>query len=366
MSSIVVMVTNDLNQDQRMHRLCTAMMEVFEEVTLLGREKKKSLDLLKMPFTQERLLLPFESGPFFYAMANMRYLKYLFRVNPDVVYCVDYDTLMAGYWYKKYRPCKIIFDAHEYFTEVPELKDRPRVKGIWEKIGKLCIPKCDLCITVNKSLAVLYEKEYGVKFHVIRNVPISKDFHREMSIQDKKIILYQGVLNKGRGLEVAIDTISEMDDYEFWIVGEGDLSLSLRAHASKLNQFQNIHFMGWKSPEELDEITAQADIGLNVLESDSLNYYYSLANKFFDYMQAGIPSINMNFPEYQAINNRHEVAVLIDKVSKEELRQAIRSLEDEEYRSRLSKQITLAKAEYNWEMESEKFLDLIRSFSSPQ
>ena len=77
---------------------------------------------------------------------------------------------------------------------------------------------------------------------------------------------------------------------QLWLVGEGDLSVKLRELVKSYKLDQKVKFKGYLKPTELPEITAKATIGLNLLENTSLNYYYSLANKAFDYIQAEIPA----------------------------------------------------------------------------
>lgn len=354
---IVCLVTNDLIQDQRMHRICTSLCKLFDEVVLLGREKTHSQAVLPMPFRQVRLQLKYQSGVSFYWVYNTEAFKFLKDEQPDVVYAVDLDTLIAAGRYVSRSGCKFIYDAHEYFTEVPELAGKWLKKKIWTAVGKSYIPQAHLAITVNNSLQDILAITYNRHFEVIRNVPRLKPTPREAD--RKRIVLYQGVLNEGRGLEQAILACAEMDWLELWIAGEGDRSQALRDLAVAKNKYDNIRFLGWQNPEELARLTQQAWVGLNLLEGTSLNYKYSLANKFFDYMHAGVPSINMQFPEYESINAELPVAINIPDLNQETIQIALERLVNEQLYTELSANAQSLSEKYNWQNEEEKFTALI-------
>lgn len=361
--SFLVTVTNDLNQDQRMHRICESLSKEGHKVLLLGRKKSNSGPLLKHNFDQKRLNCLFSKGILFYLEYNIKILFFALRFRPDVLYAVDLDTIIgsgiAAGWTRK----KLIHDAHEYFVEVPELEGKKIKKWLWNLAGLWMIPKCDLCFSVNQELADILSSKYNNKFHVVRSVPLLSKYIVENNLKnDKPVILYQGVLNSGRGLEECINAISHLkEDVVFKIAGEGDLSNELRMLVKNINAEDRVHFLGWLTPEALRLETQKADIGLNLLSSNSLNYKYSLANKFFDYMHAGVPSINMNFPVYKRICEIYEVGVCIDSLNQETIQNAIRLLiTDKEKVDSIKKACGKAKSIFNWENESRTLSALIK------
>lgn len=360
--SFLVTVTNDLNQDQRMHRICSALVEDGNKVMLLGRLKYNSQELLSQSFDQKRLKCVFAKGFLFYLEYNIRILFFALRFKPDVFYSVDLDTLLGCGIAARLKKKKIIHDAHEYFVEVPELEGKTLKKSIWNGVGNYFIPKCDLCFSVNKELADILSEKYHNQFHVIRSVPISKMKTNQLKAKNTiPVVLYQGVLNKGRGLEEAIIAINDMEEeVVLRIAGEGDISEELRSLVNRLGGNNKIKFLGWLSPEELKEETQKADVGLNLLSARSLNYRYSLANKFFDYMHAGVPSINMDFPVYARICKEFEIGVCIDNLKPKTIQEAIVILiGNQEKIDRVKQACKVASSVYNWEKESRILIDLV-------
>lgn len=354
---IILTVTNDLNFDQRMIRISTSLAAAGHEVLLVGRKKKSSLPLSNRPYQQKRLFCFFERGKLFYIEYNIRLFFFLLFHRFDIISAVDLDTLMPCFFVSKLRGKSCVYDAHEYFTEVPEVLRRPFIKKIWELVERLLVPRLKFCYTVSESIANLFTEKYKTPFVTIRNVPVLRDLHSLNKMPARKYILYQGALNEGRGLEILLEAMKQVNA-ELWIAGEGDLSEELRALTLSLGINDKVKFLGFLNPEELKKITEEAYIGIGVSENMGLSYYYSLNNKCFDYMHAGIPSISNNFPEYRKLNEKYEVAVLAEP-DVESLVTAIQFLLiNQPFYDKLKQNCLKAREEFNWQKEQEKLLQL--------
>lgn len=361
MKKIYFSVTNDLSYDQRMQRICSSLSKAGYQVTLVGRKLAKSKPLKEMPFQQKRIKCWFTKGKFFYLEYNLRlFFFFLFLRNYDAICAIDLDTLLAGRWAAKLRRKKLIYDAHEYFTEVPEVVGRPRTQRIWAWVAKTCIPHCDATYTVCESLAKEFKGLYGKDFEVIRNLPLAQPLFPPNLVEKQKlpyILLYQGMLNDGRGLEEMLDAMQhfEATEIQFWLAGEGDLSAALRAQATRLQLGDRVRFLGFVDPQELKQLTKQAHIGINLLQNKGKNYYYSLANKFFDYVMAEKPSLNMDFPEYRLHCEQFETGLLLPDLETQTIVATIRRLlTDEWLYGQLQENCRVAKSEWTWEKEEKK------------
>lgn len=357
MKKLVILVTNDIHQDQRMHRIATSLSSYFE-VTIVGRVKPTSQRLdTNLPYHIYRHNCTSESGIRFYAEIALKHFQYLNEIKPEIVYAVDADTLMPATIYKKKSNCKLIYDAHEWFVEVPELQGEMTKKYIWKVIERNGVKHSDIRLTVSPGIAQELQKAYSKPFEVIRNLPFSKN--TDINNKKEKIILYQGMLNAGRGLEPMIKAMDHLPNHHLHIVGEGDLSSQLRTNASEFNQHQNIHFLGWKTHAELKSITEKAWIGINLLEAKSKSYYYSLANKFFDYIQANVPVITMDFPEYRNLNQTYQVGKLVPDLQVETIVNAVQYFDNEVFYQNHQMNCQIAAKELNWEVEEQKLIKLI-------
>ena len=355
--SIVISVTNDLNYDQRMLRHAGILVGAGYIVILVGRSKKSSSTLDRQEFTQVRLKCHFEKGKLFYLEFNFRLLLFLLKTKSAIYLSVDLDTILPNTLAAIVHQSKLVFDSHEYFTEVPELINRTNTKLVWDKIAKTCIPYANAAYTVGEALAIELTQKYAYPFAVIRNVPLLKITSDECE-QDLKLIVYQGALNKGRALEPLILAMKGFDG-KLILIGEGDLSEALRHLVQTENLTDRVEFAGWIRPADLPAYTQKAWLGYNLLEEESRSYYFSLANKFFDYMHAAIPQLCPPFPEYLAINNQFEVAMICEPDSKSILAAIQKLLDASELYKKLQKNCRLAAKAYNLQIESN---NLIRIF----
>ena len=357
---IICTVTNDLVYDQRMIRICTAFVELGYKVTLVGREKKTSQPLIPRSFEQVRLKVSAEHGKLFYYQFYRALKQWLLAQKMDILYAVDLDTLLACAQIKqKLKNLKLIYDAHEYFTEVPELQNRPVIKKIWAQIAKYGIPKADGCITVSETLGEVLSQKYGKKFHIIRNVPTFKT-PTALPQNHPKIILYQGVLNKGRGIEAAILAMHQINEAQLWLVGMGDLEMQFKELVIREKLSHKVIFKGHIQPNNLHKLTQRSWLGINLLEGDSLNYFYSLANKFFDYMMAAVPSLNMNFPEYRRILSEYPMGLLLSELTPDAIAQQINGLiNNKAAYLQLTDEAKKARNVFNWSIEKKKLLPVL-------
>ena len=343
---IIFTVINDLTYDQRMIRICTSLVKANYEVLLVGRNLKSSKPLTAQPFQQLRLNCFFEKGKFFYLEYNLRLFFFLFWKKFDAVCAIDLDTILPAFYISHWKNKPLIYDAHEYFTEVPEVVRRPRVQRIWEWVAQKTIPKCTHCYTVCKSLADIFHEKYNTRFEVIRNCPVGnqgltssqvlnfEDSEKEeiesltesQSSNTPKIIFYQGALNEGRGLEQMIQAMQYIDGVKFQLAGEGDLSDDLRKLVRDLKLEKKVEFLGYQMPEDLRQLTPNAWLGINLLENNGKSYFYSLANKTFDYVQAGVPALHMAFPEYKNLNQEFEVSILVENLIPQDLTKIVNEL----------------------------------------
>uniref|UniRef100_UPI003561D5F7 glycosyltransferase n=1 Tax=Lutibacter sp. TaxID=1925666 RepID=UPI003561D5F7 len=299
---------------------------------------------------------------------NIRLFFKLLFVKKDILLANDLDTLLPNYLVSKLFNKKIVYDSHELFTEVPELINRPFQQNFWLKIEQFIVPKLIYAYTVCDSIAIHYNTIYNSKFRVIRNIPIKIEEHKKgmfpFNSKNKKIILYQGALNKGRGLELMIESMTFLDTAIFLIIGSGDIEKKLHALVKELNLKEKVIFLDRISPNELQKITPLADLGISMEEDLGLNYRYALPNKLFDYIQAKIPVLVSNLNEMSNLVLTYNVGdIVLNRNPKDVAQQITKILQKDKdfYR----KQLEFAGNELIWENESEKLIKLFKDVNSP-
>jgi len=350
---IVVSVTSDLVSDNRVHKVCSTLVEMNFQVILTGRVLSGSLNPEGRNYSTRRFRLPFKKGPLFYAAFNIRLFLYLLFSKFDVLLSNDLDTLPANFFIAKIKKKPLIYDSHEYFTQVPELVRRPKVQRIWEWMERQMVPHVDAAYTVCNSIAEIYTQKYGVPFRVVRNLPFASD--QAIAIDDEgsdKIVLYQGAVNEGRGLEQAIHAVKFLDGIRLVIAGDGDKRKVLQKLVEDEGISDKVEFMGRLPIHQLVKLTHRAAVGLSIEKDIGLNYHFALPNKLFDYIQAQVPVLVTNLPEMVAVVNRYEIGVVISDLNSQNLAAVLADMvSNSEKRKVWKNNLKQAARELVWEKE---------------
>jgi glycosyltransferase involved in cell wall biosynthesis len=356
---IICTVTNDLNYDQRMIRICTTLADAGYDVTLVGFKRKKSKPIIERPFKQVRLPIMVEQGKLLYVHYWFNLFFFLLFRKADILCAIDLDTILPVYYVSKIRGLKRVHDAHEIFTDLKEVISRPAVHKMWTWIAKHTIPQFPVGYTIGESYADDFKNRYGVNYGVVRNATIL----RPVTIPEKKerFILYQGAVNVGRCFEQLIPAMKEVNA-RLIVVGEGNFYAQAVALAKEHGLEDKVIFKGYIPPAQLSEYTIQAYVGITLFEDTSLSNRLSLANRFFDYMHYGVPQLCRNYPEYEKVNEQYEIATLVDDISPASIAKALNKLlSDEGYYQRLQQNCLLAREQYCWQEQAKTLLAVYES-----
>lgn len=374
MKRVIVSVSNDLVTDNRVKRTCTVFSELGFEVLLVGRLRKKSLPLEYHNIKTHRFRLIFDKGALFYAELNIRLFLFLVFKKVDVLYSNDLDTLSANFFATWFKPkSRLIYDTHELFTEVPELENRRFAKNAWLNIEKFIFPKLNNVITVNESIAKIYEAKYAKSILVVRNVP--EKYENQISFskskiglpEDKFILIIQGSgLNVDRGVEEAVLSMQFIDNALLVIVGSGDVIPITKEIVSQKRLDDKVKFFDKRPYLEMMQLTSNANIGLSLDKPLSDNYRFSLPNKLFDYIQAGIPILSSELIELKKIITKYEIGCFVKTVSPEEIAKNINFLIANPDILNVYKTNCIRAAENeNWELEKMKLVRFIEDLENP-
>jgi len=368
---VILSVINDLVTDQRVNRTAGVLTELGFEVLMVGRHKFDSPAMPEREYETFRMRLLFEKGPFFYAEYNTRLFFLLLSRPADLLLSNDLDTLLPNYLVHKLKRIPLVYDSHEYFTATPELVDRPRVQRIWKWIEKSIVPKLKDCITVNASIANLFEKEYRVPFRVVRNIPNAPKQQQtptreELNLpSDKKIVLLQGSgINIQRGAEEAVEAMQYLENVLLLVVGGGDVVPVLKNKVTELDLHAKVKFVPRQTPEKLTGYTRNADLGLTIDKDTNINYRFSLPNKLFDYIHAGVPVLATPLVELKNIIQQYDIGGFIENHDPVHIAATIKNmLEDENRLAQYKKNTAKAAAELNWETEKKVLIEIFSPYA---
>ena len=332
---VVISVTNDLATDQRVQKVAQTLLNMGFEVLLVGRLLKGSLPVPH--YKHHRMKLFFTKGVAFYAAYHFRLFLFLLFKKADILVANDLDTLLPNYLISKIKGLPLVYDSHEYYTEVPELQGNPTKKKIWLGVEQFIFPKLKKVFTVNASIAQIYEEKYKVKLNVLRNVPRKSHLQldskatlrKQLNLPpDKKIIIMQGSgINVSRGGEEAVEAMQFVENTLLYIIGAGDAISLLKQMVIDLKLQDTVIFIAKLPYRELLNYTACADAGLTLDKDNNLNYRYSLPNKLFDYFACGLPVIASKLVEIEKIHHQFPFGILLTEVTAQSVAAAIRSVD---------------------------------------
>lgn len=368
---ILLSVTNDLIGDQRVGKVSASLQRNGYDVLLIGCIRKKRKPLTR-PYRTFRFNLIFKKKAVFFMEYNLRLFFVLLFSRKDILLCNDTDALLANYLVSKLCRVPLVFDAHELYPELPEVVGRPLIKKTWEKLEDLIFPHLKYSYTVCQSIADYYKKRYGITMGVVRNIPNRettplsastecKELPRLLlSLEGKKLLLYQGAVNVGRGVEWLINAMPHLDNCLLCICGDGEVMGEMKALAKEKQLEERIVFTGRLPFEELNQYTAQADLGFVLLENMGLSYYYSLPNRIFDYMKYGVPVLASDFPEIARIVETHQTGRLISHYEPEYLASVIREmLEEWSDKAAYKPRLRNLSQKFCWENEEQVMLGIV-------
>lgn len=365
MKRIIISVTSDLCTDQRVHKVATTLSEMGFDVLLLGRQLPDSLPI-ERNYKTKRLKLLFNEEVWFYMEYNIRLFFFLLFTKADVLLANDLDTLLPNFLVSKIKHKPLVYDSHEMFCEGPELQGRKFVQSVWRLIEKSILPKLKYAYTVSHSIANAYKNDYEVDFKVIRNIPKSESKTKEvkhLNFDDKKIILYQGVMNPGRGLEEMIAAMPLIDNAVLLIIGFGKVEQELKELVKEKHLEDKVIFFGKVPFEQLLSYSKQADIGLLLERPLGLSFTYALPNKLFDYIHADLPIITSPLVEVKSIIQQYNIGKVVENYNAEYLAATINEmLSNIEQRNSWKQNIQEAKKELNWEKEEQKLQNIYAHF----
>ena len=370
MKRVIVSVINDLVTDQRVNKSCLTLKKMGFEVLLVGRKQRKSPPMDERPYDTKRMKLLFEKGPLFYAEYNIRLFFFLLFHKANLVLSNDLDTALPNLFISRLKSIKMIYDSHEYFTETPELVGRPRVQRVWKRIEGFVVPRLKEMITVCDSIAELFQEKYGVKCHVVRNIPPKaalppRGDKKALDLpEDKHLLVLQGSgINIQRGAEELVEAMQYLDDCFLMIIGGGDVLPLLKQMVTDLHIVDRVRFLPRMPYANMMAYTQLAELGFVLDKDTNLNYRFCLPNKLFDFIQAGVPIVASNLVEVGKIIRKYDIGLFIPDHDPKSIAATIRQgLDDTESRARW--QLGLAKAadELCWENEQQTLMEIYKHY----
>lgn len=287
------------------------------------------------------------------------------RHRAAVVHAHDVNTLPTAWLAARLSGARIVYDAHEISTSREGYTSFRNLVGFVER---LLMPRVHGAITTTDARAKFFSRAYGISRPlVLQNRPrhtavASSRIRDELGLtHDWPIILYQGGLQQGRGLENLVRAAAAVTDAYFVFIGGGRLANELKRLSEALGVEERVHFIPTVSLAQLPSYTASADVGVQPIENTCLNHFTTDSNKLFEYLMAGLPVIASRLPEIRRVVQQHDIGLLIRPGDVQPLISALRVMVgDPQLRSRMRHNALLAGRRLNWEQQESALLTLYR------
>jgi len=362
MKTIAMLLIGNIDTDGRVQKEIASLKSRGHSVTLIqwaytgakSDKKQFGVEILDYPY----LLVRSATRNFLRQIRfNLFALGHLKRLRPDIVQCNDLNTLIAGYLFRHH--AQIIYDAHELFSET----QKGLRKIIWSLLERIMVPACHAYIQPEKNRLAYFARKYDLpesSIALVENFPLAKypfsgrnRLRERLPIaEDKKIVLYTGMLTAGRRIENMIQSMSLLDS-QFVLVLLGptfkgydkqllDLVANLRL------QDRVLFHPEIPNAEMLDYINS-GDIGLAFYENINLNNYWCASNKLYEFIFCGKPVVTNDHPGLKEVVEKSQLGACLSDSTPELIANAVKEVEEME---------PVAHEPYVWERQEERYLGL--------
>ncbi|SFD10614.1 glycosyltransferase [Bacillus sp. UNCCL81] len=283
----------------------------------------------------------------------------------DIYHANDLNTLPQGIICAKvFKKSKLVYDSHEVQSSRSGYEN-----PIFGKIEKFLIKYIDVMIHENNTRAKYTQDLYDIDYpEVIHNYPfVSKpeeskaiNLHEKLGIsEDEPILLYQGGIQKGRGLELIVKAAPLYKRGIVVFIGDGKIKPTLLNLVEELQLQNRVKFIDKVPVDELLNYTRNAYLGFQVLNNINFNHYSASSNKLFEYMMSGVPVVACSFPEIQKVVEGEYTGVCVDSHDIDSIAEGVNYLLDNpEVRDEMSKNCLKARHKYNWNNEKKVFIGI--------
>lgn len=288
-----------------------------------------------------------------------------YKEKSAIYHANDLNTLPQAIICAKFRirHSFVVYDSHEVQT------DRTGYNGKSVKIiEKLLLMFVDEMIVENETRANYNVELYGFKPSILHNYSDllniheyrSARIHEKLDIEEnEKILLYQGGIQVGRGLEKLIEAMDYINEGHLVFIGDGKFKNELKIKAKQSLETKRIHFIDKVPLADLPSYTKDAFIGFQVLQNICYNHFSASSNKLFEYIMAEIPVIACDFPEISKVVNQNKVGIVVDSHDNKDIANAVNKIVNDKKLYEFFKKHTYStKNLYNWENEKSCLLEL--------
>jgi glycosyltransferase involved in cell wall biosynthesis len=300
----------------------------------------------------------------------------------DVYHAHDLDTLPAAAALAQHHRSRLVYDSHELFVDQLDLGPRARefswpsrlkqwvARQNYARLERALVGRADGVIAVSQASAAELARRYAIaQPTVLLNTPPFQDWQAGSTLlRDRlglavtqRIVLLQGAVLPDRGQVELVESLVHLPAHVVLVFlgfNLGTFQPAVRAAVTRLGLEARVHFLDALPASELLAATASADVGMILLAGHNKNHRYTLPNKLFEYMMAGLPFVATDWPELGRLVRLTGAGVTIPHLAPPAIAAGILEvLADDTRRATLrAAGLHAARTEYNWEHQSQNLL----------
>ena len=313
-----------------------------------------------------------------FVLHQARLARVLRHLRPDVLHAHDSNALLPVALAARALRVPYVYDAHDLWLGRPR-RERSRLyfalnQLYYGVVERLLVPRAAATVTVSSPIVDHLARRYGLNgVALVPNYPEPVASRHRADIRslrgaeriapDSRLVLYVGGLMAGRGLKELVDAMTNVDDAALVLLGDGVLARPLADRAARSGAAERVHVIPPVPPGDLVDVAASADIGVSPIVPSCLNYRYSLPNKLFQYMAAGLPVVASDFPQVREVIEGAGCGVVVDTLRPAEIARGINALlaDSAEARAMGERGRRAVEERFNWATSARALLEVYRS-----
>jgi glycosyltransferase involved in cell wall biosynthesis len=374
---IAMLLHKSVEFDSRVRREANALAEAGHQVVVLELAAVPPSAAILDGFARQsvsppawlRRRLPFN----LYRLAFFAsFVRGIVRVRPEIVHAHDAAMLLPGIVGASLTRSRLVYDSHELATSVP-YRERAWAWFV-STIERLVVPRCAGVITVSAGIADRLRERYRLPVTptVVRNVSaLERSGHgtlrQKIGVGEAvPLVLHQGAPAPDRGCEVLVEAVAQLEGVQLAFLGDPEPGFGdrLRALADANGVGDRVSVLPSVPLPELLANTAEADVGVTLLQDTCENHRLALPNKLFEYIAAGVPVVASALPETQRLLDTYQIGWSATPNDPVAVAQALRRALDHRDDAALRERIRGAASELRWETERERLLELYRRLAA--
>ena len=369
-TDIVFALTGNLRHNSRALKQIRLLRSIGLTVKVLALDAQAATATLAEGVQLCTLKRPAGTGPRFFWEVHRTFSQAVHTLSARVFHASDLYCLRAMRQGADRSRGKLVYDARELYPHVASTAGRPWVRLFWQRAERRDIHAADAVFTVSDRIANHLAKSYGLEQPlVLHNVPEPQTATPSRTLRKRAgvnpgavVLLHQGSIQKSRGCFLLLDAMRKVRDAVLVFLGDGPLKPELVRKTREYGLEKHVRFLDPVPPDELLSATADADLGITLLEDTCLNHRYALPNKLFEYLMAKVPVLASDLPEIRDVVNRFQVGRLVNPSKRHELVSAIQECVDTvSLRHQWQANIPPVFETYSWLIASQRFTHAYQS-----